>query len=719
MALALRYQREFYSLDAVIWRIEIFQEGFAGQAAVIDVADESPLVIEWPETGKMDPIQASSATVRLISGSDGQFLDLYTVRAGDVRLDVYRNGSLYWSGCMDTELYEEPYTSKDGYVVSLTFADFGILERYDWQQTGRMTILALIQHCLSLTGISYTSLETHISTARYSDIIDLSDYFIVNDNFYDEDGEASGARTVLESVLQPFALRLVQKAGRLWLYDLNAMAAMTAVDVSWCAADSRLSVDRVYNNVKVSFSPYGNSKLMEGTVERDDDLEDASGEIFYKDYDQDENRQPLSPEGFRIHHNRNLPSNLQLAAGVDFFQITPIYSGNNDTGVIASLRSGLWPQPASIIPGLPDYTTQELLEPKDCGTQTGGNVNTGTIITCPRCFLGNTSYERSRYKLRIRLSLLADPRYNPYEDASENNEEVPYNLLKAFGNIAYVPIKLTLQDDSGNALYHYENKAVMDSDGYTGYQGWRSGAAAWGDAYLAYYDANDRANSSGVSGWAVNKPIIGRFKDELPSRLSALGDGEYAPLPPAGGYLVLEIGEGLHFVRTTAGQSYPPSGLRWIAYKQPEIVLCDYYGLEYDVKDIEDSAWLERSARESLKIDTIVGTLPGRLGVPNARGQIYMDLYGGVVVDGLCRAGVSDRLERLLIGTAYSQYASRHAVLSGTVKSVPAFGPLSDSPRMGAMSFIEVSCIERCRLDESEIKMIELSPDNYEGIEYE
>ncbi len=59
---------------------------------------EEPLEIEWTETDKLEPVLSSNATLQLYSDGDRQFIDLYTIEAGSVRMDVYRNGELYWSG---------------------------------------------------------------------------------------------------------------------------------------------------------------------------------------------------------------------------------------------------------------------------------------------------------------------------------------------------------------------------------------------------------------------------------------------------------------------------------------------------------------------------------------------------------------------------------------------------------------------------------------------
>lgn len=710
--LSVMYRGSFLSKRGVTWKVEILKEGFGGQVTELTFPADTPLEFNWNETDKIEPVQASSATLKVVSESDRQFVGLYTVAVGDVRMDVYRNNVLYWSGNIDTELYEEPYSTANGYDVTLTFSDFACLDRFNWSETGFMSVYDIIAECLRLSGINYSDIIAHISTSTsiYSGPLDLTRVNVLQDDFYDEDGESMTAREVLEAVLKPFALRIIQKGGKIFVYDLNALHGETATPIAWDDTDSALSVDVVYNNVKVTFSPYGDAKMMEGKVEKDDSLtSETGGRLVRMNYHRDNYGTLDALEGFRVHTNDTLKSNMTKISRAKFFQICPIWSGEESNGVIMSLRAGDY----SVASG---HTTQVLSNPKDCGTIARG-VSTTAIITCPKAYLGYTSYRREEYRLRINLSVLFDTRYNPFEDGDDNNEGGNFWNLKNWCNYGYVPIRLSLQDADGNVLYHYENYQIVDSGSYShsNKERWVAGAGQWGQAYLGYYDRDDLKSSCGFAGWQTNKPVIGYYRGDLPESWKIIPDGEYIPLPPVGGYLVLEIGEGIHQFDYGREVKDIYSQIRWVAYKEPSITLCSKNYKELESKDLEDSAWLNRAAKEELSIETILGTMTVAHGTPNAKGQLFdpsFNIYGK-----FARAGVADRLERLLIGTVYSQYASRHVVLSGTAVLVPDFGVLSDAATPG--KFIMLGENQDCIEDTSDIVMAEFSEDNYEGIEYE
>ena len=160
----LRYYSGFYSRDNIPYRIEIWQDAEAAFDPVRITLAADPVEIEWAEVDKLEPVHSSSATLNMISMSDRYFADLYTVVPGAIRMDILRNGVLYWSGTLDTELFEEPYSYKDRYITTVTFSDFAVLDRLDWQERGVKTMSEVLETCLTAAGFNRGVLEKHIST---------------------------------------------------------------------------------------------------------------------------------------------------------------------------------------------------------------------------------------------------------------------------------------------------------------------------------------------------------------------------------------------------------------------------------------------------------------------------------------------------------------------------------------------------------------------------
>lgn len=701
MAMQIIYTGSFRSVAGVLYRVDILSSDTSfATSEEVKFAYDTPIEIEWNEVDKLEPVQGSCMTLTLQSLRDRQFLDLYSIEAGTIRADVFRNNELYWSGMLDTELYEEPYSENADYNVTFSFSDFAVLDRVKWTKTGVCSIQDVIDACVAEMGIRYNGIQKYISTKTSSSgsVINLSSLYVVNENFYDEDGEAMTMREVLDEVLRPFALRMVQKGGYFFLFDMNAVYNdMGTKEVWWKADDAYLGVDVVYNNVKVTFSPYAESKLVDGALEHEAVL--PSSEATYKYLTG--NHWDVDADGFRIVVGAQSDLPLTLSNGAKFFRIDSDYSGDDEAGVMWAYKGN----------SDSDYHTVKLnsfakaIENGVCGSM--------PIIATKRAFLGYCGNSGRDFNLKITLDLLFDVRYNPFEDAALANEEGNWADLNDWCNFGYVPVMLYLKSSNGSILYHYENSEVKDSDGYDSKGKWVSGAGSWGCMFLSYYDWSDRKSATGFGGWKKNKQSIGYYRDGLPKKLQKRGDGEFISLPRSGGFLELQIGSGIHQFDYKREEKDIYSVARWLMYKNPTITLVNNNGTDLELEDIEDSAWVNRSAKEELSIDTILGTL-GNTSSPSARGLIMDSSYGAYQT--FYRAGTTDRLERLLIGTVYSQYGSRHNKLSGTVSLLHEMKILTEASSPG--KYILLSEVQDLMQDSSEIVMVELSEDNYTGIEY-
>lgn len=705
MAMQVIYTGSFRSVDGVLYRVDILSSdtSFASSQEV-KFAYDTPVEIEWNEVDKLEPVQGSCLTLTLQSLKDRQFINLYSIEVGTMRADVYRNGKLYWSGQLDTELYEEPYSEKADYDVTFSFSDFAVLDRVKWSKTGVCTIQDVIDTCIAAMGIKYNGVQKFISTktSQYGSAINFSSLYVLNDNFYDEDGEAMTMREVLDEVLRPFALRMVQKGGYLYIFDMNAVYSdMDTEEVWWKGDDAYLGVDVVYNNVKVTFSPYADAKLVNTELEHDNVLPDKEATRKYlMDYDWDN-----AADGFRIVVGDQDDLPMTLANGAKYYRIDSDFSGNDEAGVIWGYKGN----------GKTNYS-QNLLN-SFVKARNNGVCTSVPIISTKPSFLGYVSYKRTSFKLKVTLDLLFDVRYNPFEDASGKNESGHWENLNDWCNVGYVPVMLYLKDASGKILYHYENSGVIDLDGYkhtAANSKWVSGAGKWGCMWLCYYDWDNRKSKTGFGGWSKNKPIIGYYRGGLPKKWKAMGDGEFIDLPPYnGGFLELHIGRGIYQFDYKREEKDIYSRARWLMYQTPTVTLVNSNGTDISLDDIEDTAWINKAAKEELTIDTILGTL-GKTWSPSARGLVMDSTYKAYQT--FYRAGVEDRLERLLIGTVYSQYGSRHNTLSGTVRLLPDLKIHTDASSSG--KYILLSEVQNLLQDSSEITMAELSADNYEGIEF-
>lgn len=720
MSYKLKYYGEFNDINSVCYRIEILLRTDNILSAQELDFDEDALKIEWTTVAKNDTIHSSHATLLLNSISDRRYIDLYTLDTSLIRLDVYREGKIYWSGCLDTELYEEPYSYKQDYTVALTFSDFASLERSKWQTHGQSTMMEIINTCIASSAVNYSRIVKHISTMLElaSKPLTLEEITLDNENFYDEEGEALTIREVLSSVLSAFSLHIVQKAGDIVIFDLNAIESKSPYLIHWSGEDATLSADVVYNNITNTFSPYAKSSLISAEITiRDGD--NPQRDTVYLSYEKGQGGVMTTLAGFEVLYQGSLTakSQLQLSNGALYCRFREIYSGSDCEAILYSFRQGdlslTHPDAAQLI---------RLVGQKPFSAITWGDkCVSDTIITTDKIWLSSLPPRlRADFKLKLNLDVLFDVRYNPFEAASDYNEKEARKTQENVCNFGYIPVRVLLYDKDGTTvLYHYDNRGMILSNNYHARESlctWKEGAGQWGDAFLAYYNADDRRSKTGFDGWSTNKQMIGYYTGKLPENWKKIEDAEYIDMPPVSGFIEVQIGSGVvQFDYNRVSQDIFKQ-IRYLAYKSLSVSVTDKNFKTIDLEDIEDKAHINALAQEALESATIIGTLSERDITPSARGLIRTKNEGDIIAK-FKRAGVIDRLERLAIGTLYSQYASRHTVISGSADIITEFNIFADRNTKG--KFFLAGETQDIRLAESYVTLVELAQENYKGVEYE
>ncbi|MDE6479273.1 MAG: hypothetical protein K2L45_03310 [Muribaculaceae bacterium] len=764
MAKYLRYSGEFISRAGILWRIEILQDAEEAFPEVGELTFEadSPLLIEWSREEKHATVCSSIATLKIESPGDRTYEDLYTIAPGRIRMDVYREDTLYWSGALDPEFYEEPYERAANYPVSLTFSDFGVLDRLKYDLTGLRTIKEIVDYAMARSFINFEGIEYQDLTTTYFEDgttkADINKLSVRSDNFYDEEGEASTLREVIEGILQPLALRIVQRCGKIFIYDLNGLFLNAGVrQIEWDGSSSTMGTDRVYNNAKVNFSPYSTAELLSGDVTFNGEYStemhnlttaEMSYYSFYPDYGV-EHRQGSTWDydliNFTIFTGKGEGLGY-LNPKARYFHILPMVGGPSECDGIAW---GFCVGHGAITPAATRHKMNSTT-----------HAQNAVLMRTNKVFLPKLSEaDQKAYYIRLTLEMLLDPRYNPFSSADDKkkdtNEESNYKKVKTMTGWAFVPIAVTLYDNNGNPTWHYDNAGIAKfaTHGSIAYSKgeWNAGGASFGDAWLEYYNVNDQEEDTGILGWKANRHTVGRpdtvlrcnpdqFKNGISSfyfydSFKQMADGQYIPYPPEGGYLEVTVyagvncydyGEKISLIdalnkkdtsfETT--QKWDAESLyekiRWHLYKAPklEIVKNNLVFDEAELDDIEYSGYLNQDAMEEVSIDTICGTSDKIC--PTAKGIFYRT-SDNLQLKKLHRAGVTDHPENLLIGTVYSQYADRKTTLEGECRLDPSGVTAYSEINQGDKKFLLAGETQDAIADTTDATFIEFRPDEYEA----
>lgn len=735
------YETERLSVSGAVWGIQIWrlQDSAPESVGELEPKRERGLVIEWKDTVKEDVLCGSVATLTLNSPGDRTYLDLYTDTPGSVQLKVFRNGVLYWTGFMDTEFYEEPFTCSRNYDVTLTFSDFGILERLNYDRTGFERLSAILQRCLESCGLGGLAVDMSYISSRLSpespDAISLDDFGIRCENFYDEDGNPSTLGEVMEGVLRPFALRITQRAGKIYLYDINGLAESSQGAVLTAGSDDyTLGVDKVYNNIKITLSGYEGdeaSDKFEYSGETDESLvnfdvidsswTDKGYHSFRSGY--------ISGAGSGLDHSFTLFKNRSssqaelLMPYLNFFKILPVQGGQEDEGVAVLFYIGYGSRHDNSSGWESDSAAVKRFGYLPGGFDMGGGCAAGQdMFRLDSAYIyGMSESERSRYSLRLQMKLLMDARYNPFTEASDKNESLSVKKLYNTRRV-YVPVKIELLDDSGSVLYHYDNRSARGNGAQWSPRAegsWRSGAAAYDDCELAFDSNPDNWKNANVfqSGWVGNRQNISI--NATRSVIFKKADyGQYIPVPPEGGRIRITVCSGMR----RSEKDYTPLGedswknahdlLRWILFTVPEITLVNKDATYSEIKaeDVEYEGILNPAARDDLELEEICGTADS---MPSTAKSLLRSWNTGEPVNTLTRRNRTAHPEQLLTGTLFSQYSSRKLKISGTVVT-DGFPLLKVAHQaLQGLSMMIMGERQDCLSGESEIVAVEIVPDEY------
>lgn len=777
MAKYLRYAGEFLSRAGVTWRVEILQEAaqaFASVGALTFEARE-PLLIEWRRTDKEAVICGSTATIRIESPTDRAYEDLYTIEVGAIRMDVYRNGFLYWSGALDPEFYEEPYERKANYPVQLTFSDFGILDRLKYNLADMQTVYAVVSDALARSTVNYTSIDQSLITSYLGNTkLTLGGLRVRSDNFYDEDGEASSLKDVIEGIFLPLGLRMIQRNGRIWVYDLNgAYTLASQMRIQWNGASQTMGVDKVANNVKITWNTYaqGGKQGPEDCWTQDVDKNlvnvnvtsmATSGDCQYISYHYSTDMHDwfdATDAGFTLWVSQQGKNATLNAPGVRFFKIVEQNDGEESEGVAImwigyhgwATGGGGWFDSSSYslswqVHGLQgasvvsiDHNDMET----NLDTVLGGTLAaTGAkLFTSEKVWIPPVDNQNDLL-LRVTLPMLMDCRFNPFESASNlmksKKQEDWYKQWQERGNFVYVPVTLKYQPDGSNTVYCWTNRSIVARDvssqpvktldaTYGSWQVYRPNddevPDVWG--YLCYWDKKNDGNACGVMGWKTNRPAKNTYTGSVTTLLKECEDGQYVPYPNAarGGKLWLEVRKG-GWIISDGSNNLPSSGstpnnkrlwnkISILLFKLPqfEIVNRQQFDMEVNTDDVEYQAEINAAAKESIELDTICGT--HKDGVPTARGA-YFGVNGGQQIKQLTRAGRTTQAEELLIGTLYSQYAERRTTLSGEADLPDGGLKVFTEQNQGEKLFLMQGEVMDTIADTSDVTLVELRPDEYD-----
>ena len=201
-------------------------------------AQQNPIQINYQNTSsnKLEAIIGSEATLNLIATEDFELEDLYTENEREFLVEIFRNGSLIWSGFIIPDGCQESFTFAP-YAISVNAVDgLGLLKNLSYVQNdgnfylGKQTFIEVIQACLVRLDAPSLVLNTCVNIYETSmtqgDSYDPFDMAYVNAERYIKDDQFTpmNCEDVLRSILEEWTAVIVQSDGEWYIYRPTELA---------------------------------------------------------------------------------------------------------------------------------------------------------------------------------------------------------------------------------------------------------------------------------------------------------------------------------------------------------------------------------------------------------------------------------------------------------------------------------------------------------------
>ena len=653
----VKYYYEFKGHDDILNRVEILTTDVAVPQEI--TVSYTPFVLEYSQVKKLEPIQGSGATLGLISNTIFQFESLHTDDMQKYLVKFFRDGALYWMGWLDPELYEENLALYPPYPVEFTAADFNVLERLEFKDNNGKnysdinSFIAQLKRCFDKLALPFDKLFIGCTTIAEGITLSSSEtilhkLYIQSANFYDEDNKAMSCMEVVESILRPFGLMMVQRDSNVYIYDYNSvlligkmkmynfssLSYVSDVDVSFLLGDlfdigfrsenAPYGFEDMINNVSITSSIYAikvkeNAKLQVKNLSDKIDAGSSGDRVFYRKSKDIESANEDS--FFAIYYGRTIMD----------------YVGQRDS--IMGCYSSYLPEVNDVYPlyrvRYKNYLTK--VNRSDDGHSYPYYIN---------------------LKMQAYASTAAHPILHDKAEGVSNSE-----VIELYCNLYVV-------DDNGIPIAYYSILST-DSPQWTKVS---NGRIEQGKCILWF--SNEDSEGSVLDNWIINANKQGIFANKPGSLPASLMNNGLYINPDVSGYLIFEITNKCVILNSDLNKKVDPQKIKMLLYDDINLSVVDQVGDDISTDDYEFRSYIYSKVVTDLEDITLKCISANETKAPAGFANILKmesDYYE--LQNSYSRSGQTNILERLLLCTIHSNYTRKNKIFTVDIKT-------TDNPAM-------------------------------------
>lgn len=216
------YKGQFADIEDNVYTVEI------GSGTVTNITLlATPFTVEYEtsEDNMFKPYKCSTATIGVLASS--YMFDLYssTPHQNVVRL-IDGNNVVRWYGYLTPNIYNVGYTKVKEELQLEAIDALSTLQYFDYEPLGNdkdiVKVLDIVRSLLVKAG-GYTDFYISSNIYRASGNCLMNETYISEENFFDEDGEATKMLDVLFYICQYYNLTCVADGLKVWFLDYTAL----------------------------------------------------------------------------------------------------------------------------------------------------------------------------------------------------------------------------------------------------------------------------------------------------------------------------------------------------------------------------------------------------------------------------------------------------------------------------------------------------------------
>lgn len=279
----MKYTGYFKNLNEVPYKV-IIDTGGTGETEII--LGSNPFTVNWEGSETIyKPLKLSGASISIVTNS--YLFDIYNPTANGTKVQLFKNNTeLEWSGYLEPNLYNQDF-NKEFETIELNAIDsLSTLEYYKYETDKKSIASFLDIICKALNIVSGDYIKIFESK---SNNLSISQIYISERNFYDEDGNPMTYKEILEQIMTYLGYSMIAYKNSIYILDYDAIKSgvnsynifqssdnfntyttttgelidsknVTSNDVTETGAS--LSLDEVFNKVKIECSLYSFNSLL-------------------------------------------------------------------------------------------------------------------------------------------------------------------------------------------------------------------------------------------------------------------------------------------------------------------------------------------------------------------------------------------------------------------------------------------------------------------------